>query len=97
MLDDTTSTVPTVPSDETIFYYDRLGKLERFRRQIYAFTVTGDVSRRIFYGIVTSYEFINGCDEDYIPPSNEGSLYHRGINEVFIVTSRDGTSWDMES
>ena len=54
LLDDTDSTVPSAPTKETIFYYDRLGKLERFRRQIYAFTISGDESRRIELMLITS-------------------------------------------
>ena len=75
--------------------------MERFRRQIYALTVVPDKSRKIFYGLVTSYEFINDCLESehgdkYIPASERGIYYH-GINEVYLATSRDGISYDMES
>ena len=61
VLDNDVATVGTQPSDEIVFYWDRLGKLERFRRQIYALTVVPDRSRGIFYGLLTSYEFINDC------------------------------------
>jgi len=84
------------PVNDVIFYFDRLGKLERYRRQIYSMTVTADAHFSAFYGVLSTYDFINTCDEVRITMIESG-VYQHGVNEIYLVASRDGVSFDLDS
>ena len=74
------------------YYLDRLGKLERFRRQIYSVTLT-PYSDRLWLGLITVIEWAKDMSESTgatLPP------FQRDTTNIYLVTSRDGVHIDTE-
>ena len=74
------------------YYLDRLGKLERFRRQIYSVTLTRH-SADLWLGLMTVIEWAKDMGElagDDLP------AFQRDTTSVYLVTSRDGVHLDDE-
>jgi len=68
------------------YYLDRLGKLERFRRQIYSLTFTR-YSDSLWLGLMTVIEWGKDLAEgegDALPS------FERDTTSIYLVTSRDG-------
>ena len=72
------------------WYLDRLGKLERYRRQIYALALT-PYSEGLWLGTLTLIEWAKDLEEleDASAPA-----FTRDTTQVYLVTSRDGVSVD---
>ena len=72
------------------YYLDRLGKLERFRRQIYAVTLTRQ-SEDLWLGLATVIEWAKDLGE-----KAESGLpaFARDTTSIYLVASRDGIHLD---
>ena len=82
------------PSIERVgsYYFDRLGKLERFRRQIYSVTFTR-YNEDLWLGLMTVIEWAKDNSEqegDQLP------AFERDTTSIFLVTSRDWVHIDDE-
>lgn len=74
------------------YYLDRLGKGERFRRQIYSVTFTRH-GNNLWLGLMTLIEWAKDSDEavgDHLP------AFQRDTTSIYLVTSRDGIHVDDE-
>ncbi|KAL3912903.1 MAG: hypothetical protein SGPRY_008174 [Prymnesium sp.] len=74
------------------YYLDRLGKLERYRRQIYSVTFTQQ-SESLWLGLMTLIEWAKDGGE------LEGAqmpAFERDTTSIYLVTSRDGLHIDDE-
>lgn len=72
------------------YYLDRLGKLERFRRQVYSLTFT-QMSDDLWFGLMTVIEWPKDLGEltnDRLP------AFQRDTASIYLVTSRDGIHVD---
>ena len=74
------------------WYLDRLGKLERFRRQIYSVLLTF-VGSGLWLGLLTVIEWPKDLSE---PTGNASAAPQRDTTNVYLVTSRDGVHIDDE-
>ncbi|KAL3897921.1 MAG: hypothetical protein SGPRY_012950, partial [Prymnesium sp.] len=74
------------------YYLDRLGKLERFRRQIYTLSFTRR-SKNLWLGLMTVIEWAKDLTE--IAGENNPA-FTRDTTNVYLVTSRDGVHIDDE-
>ena len=74
------------------WYLDRLGKLERFRRQIYSVLLT-PMGGGLWLGLMTVIEWPKDLSE---PTGNESAAPQRDTTNVYLVTSRDGVHIDDE-
>jgi hypothetical protein len=74
------------------YYLDRLGKLERFRRQIYSVTLTRH-SKDLWLGLMTVIEWAKDMGE---PVGDQLPSFQRDTTSVYLVTSRDGVHIDDE-
>ena len=74
------------------WYLDRLGKLERFRRQLYSVTLTphGD---GLWLGLAVVLEWAKDGSE---PRGASRPAFERDTSQVYLVTSRDGVHIDDE-
>ena len=76
------------------WYFDRLGKSERYQRQLYALGVAPaaaeDAAAPLFVGVATVLEFPKLRDED-APPFKHDTL------NAYLATSRDGVHFDIDS
>jgi hypothetical protein len=70
------------------FYLDRAGKMEKYRRQIYAFTV--QQYSGLYLAICTVLEYPK------LPVEDQGDDNRGDSTNVFIATSRDGAIWDFD-
>ena len=85
----------TGPRNQTArssWYLDRLGKLERFRRQIYSVLLT-PMGDSLWLGLMTVIEWPKDMSE---PTGNESAAPERDTTNVYLVTSRDGVHIDDE-
>ena len=73
------------------YYLDRLGKLERYRRQIYSVTLTRH-SDELWLGLVTIIEWAKDLSE---PVGNGLPSFKRDTTQIYLVTSRDGIHIDF--
>lgn len=83
------------PRNQTVrssWYLDRLGKLERFRRQIYSVLLT-PMGDSLWLGLMTVIEWPKDMSE---PTGNESAAPERDTTNVYLVTSRDGIHIDDE-
>lgn len=72
------------------YYFDRLGKLERYRRQIYSITLTQH-SDGLWLGLMTVIEWAKDMSEhtgEALP------AFQRDTTNIYLVTSRDGVHVD---
>ena len=74
------------------WYLDRLGKLEHFRRQAYAVTLT-PYSEDLWLGLMTVIEWAKDVEE---PRGDDLPAFERDTLSVYLVTSRDGVHIDCE-
>jgi len=74
------------------YYLDRMGKLERFRRQIYTLSFTRR-SKNLWLGLMTVIEWAKDMGEAVGPQSPS---FKRDTTNVYLVTSRDGIHIDDE-
>ena len=74
------------------WYFDRLGKLEHYRRHVYCITLT-QYSEDLWYGLMTVIEWQKDLLEDIGP---EKPPFERDTLNVYLVTSRDGVHVDHE-
>ncbi|KAL1526128.1 hypothetical protein AB1Y20_014856 [Prymnesium parvum] len=74
------------------YYLDRLGKLERFRRQIYSLSFTRH-SSALWLGLMTVIEWAKDGSERR---DDGGPRFSRDTTAVYLVTSRDGVHVDDE-
>ena len=74
------------------YYLDRMGKLERFRRQIYTLSFTRR-SKNLWLGLMTVIEWAKDLDEAAGP---QNPAFQRDTTNVYLVTSRDGIHIDDE-
>jgi len=74
------------------WYLDRLGKLERFRRQIYSITWT-ELHPGFFVGLITVIEWAKDESEKN---GDHYCAYERDTSNIYLVTSRDGIHVDDE-
>ena len=74
------------------WYLDRLGKLERFRRQIYSVLLTF-MGNGLWLGLLTVIEWPKDLSE---PTGNASAAPQRDTTNVYLVTSRDGVHIDDE-
>ena len=71
------------------FYLDRLGKLERFRRQLYSVQLTP--YEGFYLGLATVLEWPK---DDSEPQNRSNPAFERDTTNVYLVTSRDGLHID---
>ena len=74
------------------WYLDRLGKLERFRRQIYSVLLT-PMGNGLWLGLLTVIEWPKDLSE---PTGISFAAPQRDTTNVYLVTSRDGVHFDDE-
>lgn len=74
------------------WYFDRLGKLEHYRRHVYCATLT-PYSKDLWYGLMTVIEWQKDLDEAIGP---DEPPFERDTLNVYLVTSRDGVHIDHE-
>jgi len=74
------------------WYLDRLGKLERFRRQVYSLTWT-EYTPGFFLGLMTVLEWGKDMEEEIGP---NFCAFERDTANIYLVTSRDGVHIDDE-
>ena len=74
------------------WYLDRLGKLEHYRRQSYAVTLT-PYSEDLWLGLMTVIEWAKDGEE---PRGYDLPAFERDTLSVYLVTSRDGVHIDCE-
>ena len=74
------------------WYLDRLGKLEHFRRQAYAVTLT-QYSEDLWLGLMTVIEWAKDVEE---PRGDDLPAFERDTLSVYLITSRDGVHIDCE-
>ena len=74
------------------WYLDRLGKLERFRRQVYAATLTRH-GPDLWLGLLTVIEWAKDLTERRAP---DAPAVERDVTNIYLVTSRDGVHIDDE-
>lgn len=80
------------------WYLDRLGKLERFRRQIYSLTLT-KITHDLWIGLMTVIEWpkdTSECESTSAQCGSKARHYKRDTTNVYLVTSRDGVHVDDE-
>ncbi|KAL3923189.1 MAG: hypothetical protein SGPRY_004303 [Prymnesium sp.] len=80
--------------EKRAWYFDRLGKEERFQRQIYSLGITSLREEGIHLGILTVIEWpkIGSVYESHpLPP------YKHDYMSVYLITSRDGELFDLSS
>lgn len=75
----------------TSWYLDRLGKMERFRRQIYSLSLT-PYGTGLWIGLMTVVEWAKDTVSE--PVGDEHPAFERDTTQVYLVTSRDGVSVD---
>ena len=73
------------------WYLDRLGKLERFRRQLYSVQLTKH-SAGLYIGLATVLEWAKDVHSE--PVGAELPSYTHDTTNVYLVTSRDGVHID---
>ena len=73
------------------FYLDRLGKLERYRRQIYSVTLT-PFGKGLWLGLATVIEWAKDMSE---PVDPDLPSFERDTTQIYLVTSRDATHLDL--
>ncbi len=76
------------------WYFDRLGKQERFQRQIYSMSVTDMPREGLYLGLLTVLEWpkVGSLEAKHpLPP------YKHDIMSVYLVTSRDGVLFDLST
>lgn len=74
------------------WYFDRLGKLERFRRHIYALSLT-PYAPNLWIGTMTVIEWPKDLGEERC---EDCPAFERDTLNVYFVTSRDGKHVDHE-
>ena len=74
------------------WYLDRLGKLEQYRRQVYAVTLT-PYSEDLWLGLMTVIEWAKDGEE---PRGHDLPAFERDTLSVYLITSRDGVHIDCE-
>ena len=76
------------PPDSVLasYYFDRLGKVERYRRQVYSVTLTRHTDD-LWLGLMTVIEW--GKDQSE-PEGFDKPAFKRDTTNVYLVTSRDG-------
>ena len=74
------------------YYLDRMGKLERFRRQIYTLTLSQH-SNNLWIGLMTVIEWAKDLSE---AAGSANRAFQRDTTNVYLVTSRDGVHIDDE-
>jgi len=72
------------------WYFDRLGKMERFRRQLYALSLNR-ITSDLWLGYVTVLEWGKDVSE---PIGPDLPAFKRDTTNVYLVTSRDGVHID---
>ena len=72
------------------YYLDRLGKLERYRRQVYSVTLTRH-SDSLWLGLMTVIEWAKDLSE---PTGASLPAFQRDTTNIYLVTSRDGVHID---
>ena len=72
------------------FYLDRLGKLERYRRQIYSLTLTRHTPQ-LWLGLLTVIEWPKDASEPHAPP-NASAGTRRFEIDTTQVCARIGTA-----
>ncbi|KAL3907103.1 MAG: hypothetical protein SGPRY_010296 [Prymnesium sp.] len=80
--------------EKRVWYFDRLGKEERFQRQIHSLRITSLRKEGIHLGILTVIEWpkIGSVSESQpLPP------YEHDYMSVYLITSRDGQLFDLSS
>lgn len=73
------------------WYLDRLGKLERYRRQLYSVQLTKH-SEGLYLGLATVLEWPKDISTE--PQGAHLPAYKRDTTNVYLVTSRDGVHID---
>jgi len=74
------------------WYFDRLGKVERFRRHIYAVSLT-PYNKHLWLGLMAVLEWAKDTSEEH---GADESYFKRDTLSIFLVTSRDGIHLDDE-
>lgn len=74
------------------WYFDRLGKLERYRRHIYCVTLT-PYDEDLWLGLLTVIEWAKDGSE---PTDPSRPALERDTLNVYLITSRDGIHIDHE-
>ena len=77
--------------NSTSWYLDRLGKAERFRRQVYSMTLT-PYNEDLWLGIVNVIEWAKDLNETKGP---DQPYLERDMINPYLVTSRDGRHVDL--
>lgn len=72
--------------------FDRDGKAESQRRQIYATTCW--IYRDIYFALLTVYEHPGDVSEGRT--TDHGTRHERDVMNFYIATSRDGDRWDLQ-
>jgi hypothetical protein len=81
-----------VEDQKASWYFDRLGKLEHYRRHVYCITLT-QYSEDLWYGLMTVIEWQKDLLEEIGPHKPP---FERDTLNVYLVTSRDGVHVDHE-
>ena len=84
------STPTGIQSRPTEWYLDRLGKLERYRRQIYSLTLTRHTPQ-LWLGLLTVIEWPKDASEPHAPP-NASAGTPRFERDTTQVCARIGTA-----
>ncbi len=71
--------------------FDREGKDEHQRRQIYA--LTDWIYHGVHFGLLTVYEWPGDVSEG---PADLKKRHERDVMNYYIATSRDGDAWDLQ-
>jgi len=74
------------------WYFDRLGKTERFQRQVYSLSVTPMPDQKLFLGLATVIEWpkVGSLAKSHAQPP-----FAHDIMSVYLATSRDGELFDL--
>eukprot|EP00966_Prymnesium_polylepis_P109671 2537833-Prymnesium_polylepis.1 len=78
--------LPPTFKKESSYYFDRLGKLEKYRRQIYSVTFTRH-SDNLWLGLMTVIEW---AKDDSERVGTQQPAFERDTTSIYLVTSRDG-------
>ena len=73
------------------WYLDRLGKMERFRRQIYSLSLAPH-GRDLWIGLMTVVEWAKDTTAE--PVGDDQRAFERDTTQIYFVTSRDGVHVD---
>lgn len=89
---DTADSMTNIATKHTDWYLDRLGKLERYRRHVYAVSLT-PYSQDLWLGLMTIIEWPKDLDEEH---GSTRPAFERDTLNVYLITSRDGVHIDHE-